>query len=137
MESENEMTETKVSENTAAAAEETENERILRVERERVIDVTLRYARHQGYCNVTNEFLARVYPSVTGGFYDSSGLNCDGHSREEVEAREAREAEERREYGERQRVRRAQRDLGRIADRGEHIATCWCGEVHASGVVAS
>jgi hypothetical protein len=134
MESENEMTETKVSENTAVAPErvETESERILRVEQDRVIDVTVRRAREQGYCNEVNRALAVVYPGVTGGFYDFSGVDCRGSTREQNERRAARQAEEARIYEEERRTRAAQRDVMRAVDRGDHVTTCWCGgEVHS------
>ena len=120
-----------VSESTAAQLDEMTANEILRVERDRVIDVTLRHARDEGYCNAVKGFLAKVYPDVTDGFFDSEGLDCDGETREQAAARRAREEEQRRIYEEQRRSQDARDDMRYRVRNAEHITKCWCGEVHS------
>jgi hypothetical protein len=51
---------------------------ILDEEKARVIDVTIRRARDEGYCPETLNVLRAVYPNHAGDFRDTDGRDCAG-----------------------------------------------------------
>jgi hypothetical protein len=53
---------------------------ILDAEKLRVIDVTIRRARAEGYCAETIYVLRAVYPDHVGDFRDTSGRDCYGRT---------------------------------------------------------
>jgi len=53
---------------------------ILEAEKLRVIDVTIRRARDEGYRDETIYVLRAVYPDHEGDFRDSDGLDCNGRT---------------------------------------------------------